>query len=112
MLRKTLLTAAILALTGSVAMAQEARVELSGTAGWTFSGGVTGDNVTVPGLGVFDAVDPKDAFSWGLRLGYLVTDNVEVGFLFAVRALAVAAGAATSAGNISNSRAAISEAFA
>jgi hypothetical protein len=82
MLRKTLLTAAILALAGSVASAQDARVELSGTAGWTFSDGVTGDNVTVPGLGVFDAVDPKDAFSWGLRLGYMVTENVEVGFLF------------------------------
>jgi hypothetical protein len=82
MLQKTVLATALLALVGSGARAQDARVELSGTAGWTFSDGVSGNGVTVPGVGVFDRVDPKDAFSWGLRLGILMTDNVEVGFLF------------------------------
>jgi hypothetical protein len=33
-------------------------------------------------VGIFNRVDPKDAFSWGLRLGFLATENVEIGFLF------------------------------
>jgi hypothetical protein len=57
-------------------------VELSGTAGWTFSDGVSGAAVNVPGVGSFDRIDPKDAFSWGLRLGFLVSENSEIGFLF------------------------------
>jgi hypothetical protein len=63
-------------------MGQDARVELSGTAGWTFSDGVSGPGVAVPGVGTFDRVDPKDAFSWGARIGFLVNDNSEIGFLF------------------------------
>jgi opacity protein-like surface antigen len=62
----------------SAAWAQEPRVELGATAGWTFSDGVSGsanDNSAV-------RVDPKDAFSWGLRLGFMVSPNVEVGGLF------------------------------
>jgi hypothetical protein len=82
MIRKTILMAAAVALVAGTASAQDARVELSGTAGWTFSDGVSGDGVTVPGVGTFNRVDPKDAFSWGLRLGFLLNDNSEVGFLF------------------------------
>jgi opacity protein-like surface antigen len=73
---------ALAVLAGSAAWAQGPRVEISGTAGWTFSDGVSGSAVTVPGVGSFDRVDPKDAFSWGARLGYLVNPNLEVGFLF------------------------------
>ncbi|MCG6923670.1 MAG: hypothetical protein LJF15_21665, partial [Acidobacteria bacterium] len=69
-------------LAAASAPAQDARVELSGTAGWTFSDGVSGAAVNVPGVGSFDRIDPKDAFSWGLRLGFLVSENSEVGFLF------------------------------
>jgi len=82
MLRKTILTAMALGLVAVTARAQEPRVEISGTAGWTFSDGV---NVG----GIDDSpirVDPKDAFSWGARLGFNVTPNVEVGFLFASQA--------------------------
>jgi hypothetical protein len=50
--------------------------------GWTFSDGVSGDAVTVPGVGSFNRIDPKDASSWGLRLGFLVGDGAEVGFLY------------------------------
>jgi len=82
MIRKTLLAAALGALATATASAQDGRVELSATAGWTFSDGVTGEGVAVPGVGVFDRIDPKDAFSWGARLGFLVNDNIEVGFLF------------------------------
>ena len=74
--------ASFVSLVASAAWAQDPRIELSGTVGWTFSDGVTGDGVTVPGVGTFNSVDPKDAFSWGARLGYNMSPNVEVGFLF------------------------------
>jgi opacity protein-like surface antigen len=82
MIRKTILTAMLVALAVATASAQDPRVEISATAGWTFSDGVSGAGVTVPGVGVFDRIDPKDAFSWGARLGFLVNPNVEVGFLY------------------------------
>lgn len=62
------------------AWAQERRVEVCGTGGWTLSDGVSGTAATA--LGTFDAVDPKDAFSWGARVGLFVAPSVEVGFLF------------------------------
>ena len=40
-------------------------VEVSGTIGWTFSDGVNGNAVTVPGVGTFDRIDPKDSWAWG-----------------------------------------------
>ena len=70
---------AVVVLTGSAVSAQDPRVELSGTAGWTFSDGVN--------VGAIDnapiQVGPEDAFSWGARLGFNLSPNVELGFLFA-----------------------------
>ena len=40
MIRRTIVAAALVALVASPALAQDPRVELSGTAGWTFSDGV------------------------------------------------------------------------
>jgi hypothetical protein len=83
MLRNTTILLAALALAaGSTASAQDARVELSGTVGWIFSDGVSGDTIVVPGVGSFNQIDPKDSASWGLRLGYMINDNNELGFLF------------------------------
>jgi opacity protein-like surface antigen len=65
-------------LAGSGAWAQDARVEISGTAGWTFSDGVNVGSIDNSPI----RVDPKDAFSWGARIGFLVTPNLEVGGLF------------------------------
>ena len=62
---------AVATLAGPVAWAQDHNVELSGTAGWVFSDGVTGS-------GDFARIDPKDAFSWGVRIGFLVNENLEV----------------------------------
>jgi hypothetical protein len=82
MMRRTILTAMAVALAATMASAQEPRVELSGTAGWTFSDGVN--------VGAIDdspiRVDPKDAFSWGARLGFNLSPNTELGFLFASQA--------------------------
>ena len=72
------------------------RVELGATANWTFSDGVGGANaVIVPGVGTFDRIDPKDAFSWGARLGFMVTDNVEVGALFSLQSTSLEIGGTT-----------------
>jgi hypothetical protein len=83
MFRKTVfVTLAVIAVSASTSWAQSPRVEISGTAGWTFSDGVSGQAVDVPGVGVFNRIDPKDAFSWGARFGYNLSDNMEIGFLF------------------------------
>ncbi len=78
MIRKVTLTmaVAVAVLVAPVAQAQDAKVELSGTAGWIFSDGVSAANAD------FLRIDPKDAFSWGARIGFLVNENVEVGALF------------------------------
>jgi len=69
-------------LAATTASAQDPKVEIGGTLGWTFADGVSGDVVAVPGVGSFNRIDPKDSFSWGLRMGVLVNPHVEVGFLF------------------------------
>lgn len=78
MLRRILVAVTFVTLAASAAWAQDAKVEVSGTAGWTFSDGVN--------VGTIDEspiqVGPKDAFSWGARLGFLVNENSEIGFLF------------------------------
>ena len=73
---------AVAMLAAGVASAQDPRVEISGLAGWTFSDGVTGAAATVPGVGTFNGIEPKDSFSWGLTAGFFVTPNVQVEFLF------------------------------
>jgi len=65
----------------SPAWAQEKRVEVSALVGWTFADGVEGQSVVTPS-GIFDRVDPKDSFKWGLGIGVLANENAEVGFLF------------------------------
>ena len=97
MFRKALLAVTFVAVSGSLAAALEHRVELSGTAGWTFSDGVSGGPVVVPGVGSFNNIDPKDAFSWGLRLGFLVTPNVEVGGLFNLQSTSLEVSGTTAA---------------
>jgi hypothetical protein len=73
--------AALSGLLGTYAFAQDPRVEVSGTAGWTFSDGVN--------VGAIDdspiRVDPKDAFSWGLRIGFNLSPNLEMGALFSLQ---------------------------
>ena len=74
--------ASFVACAASAAWAQDPRVEIGASAGWTFSDGVTFDGVVAGDGNIYNAVEPKDAFSWGLNLGFLATPNVEVGFLF------------------------------
>ena len=53
--------------------------------------------MVVPGAGSYNRVDPKDAFSWGLRLGFLVSENVEVGGLFNLQSTSLEASGTNSA---------------
>jgi len=78
MIRKTMLMAGVVALAATTAQAQDPRVELSGTAGWTFSDGVNVGSIDDSPI----TIGPKDAFSWGARIGFMVTPNVEIGGLF------------------------------
>ena len=78
MIRKAILTAMVVAVSATVASAQDPRVEISGTAGWTFSDGVNVGSIDESPI----QIGPKDAFSWGARLGFNLSPNVELGFLF------------------------------
>ena len=64
------------------AQAQDPRIEIGASAGWTFSDGVTFDGVVAHDGNVYNAIDPKDSFSYNLTFGFLVNPNLEVGFLF------------------------------
>jgi len=66
-------------------LAQEKRVEVSFLAGWTLSDGVTSaDEELVPALdgNLYNRLDPKDSFKWGFTAGFLVSENVELGFQY------------------------------
>jgi opacity protein-like surface antigen len=64
------------------AAAQDPRVEISVLGGWTLSDGVEGDTVRGGDGELYDRIDPKDSFNWGLQAAGLVSEGVEVGFLF------------------------------
>ncbi len=76
MTRRLMWMVALAALFAPAARAQDHKVELSGTAGWVFSDGVSSAGAD------FIRLDPKDAFSWGARIGFLVNENLEIGGLF------------------------------
>jgi hypothetical protein len=83
MLKKAMCLAAFgAALWVAPAAAQDPRVTVDFTAGWSFADGVSGDPRVVLGVGTFDRIDPKDSFKWGFGVGALVGENAEVGFLY------------------------------
>jgi hypothetical protein len=87
MLRQTVRNAAACALAAlalaAPARAQDPRVEIGGTAGWTFSDGVTFDGVLAGDGNIYNGIEPKDSFSWSANIGFYASPNVEIGFLFA-----------------------------
>ena len=82
-IRRTVWMAAGLSLVvvGS-ARAQDPRVEIGGSAAWTLSDGVTFDGILAGDGNLYSGIEPKDSFSYSLNLGFFVTPQVEVGFLF------------------------------
>jgi outer membrane protein W len=64
------------------ASAQDTRGEISGSAGWTFSDGVTGAGIRAADGNAYNSIAPKDAFSWSLTAGFFFSPNLEVEFLY------------------------------
>jgi len=91
MLKKIAWVALVAVVMASPAFAQDKRAEVSVLFGWTFSDGVDGQAIVTPS-GVFDRVDPKDSFKWGLGVGFLTSENAEVGFLFGQQMTTLQAG--------------------
>jgi hypothetical protein len=76
------LVALVIAVWAMPGVAHAQRVEVSALLGWALSEGVDGDPVITADGNIYDRVDPKDSFKWGLSGGVLVTEGAEVGFLF------------------------------
>jgi len=98
LLRKVtpLVAFALVALTAP--LSAQGKVEASLLLGWTFSDGVDrGNELPIPsGDGeLFDRIDPKDSFKWGLMFGVNATDNVEVGFQYGSQKTTLEAGGTT-----------------
>ena len=74
---------AMAALFGSSAWAQDHRFEVSGLAGYTLSDGVSSEVTVRGGDGnLYNRIDPKDSFGWGITLGYFFTEQSELEFLY------------------------------
>jgi opacity protein-like surface antigen len=95
-LRKVAVMTSFVALVASGSWAQDPRVEIGADAGWTFSDGVTGDPVRGGDGNLYDSIDPKDAFSYSLDLGFFLTPNVEIGGLFSQQKSKMVIGGTTS----------------
>src|SRR5262245_34199316 len=78
---RTVLAAFIIASFGATASAQDKKVEISATAGYTFADGVSGA-ATDPFGNEYSRIDPADGFSWNVRIGYQVSETSEVGAFF------------------------------
>ena len=78
MIRKIAIIGAALCVSAVATYAQdhENRFEITGLVGWTASDGVSGPAIVAGDGNVYDRVDPKDSFSWGLAGGYYITPNV------------------------------------
>ena len=83
MLKRILVWTGLLVFAAGLPAYAQARVEISGFAGWVFSDGVSGD----PQLGtdgqLYDRIDPMDSANFGFSVGVLANDNAEIGFIFA-----------------------------
>ena len=82
MLRKMAWIAPLALLLAVPAQAQDPRIEIQGWAGYTFSDGVSGDARTGSDGNVYNRVDPANSGSYGLSVGFFVTEDIEVGFLW------------------------------
>jgi len=83
--RRAFLTCGAVTLALSVAgplRAQDARVELGASAGWTLSDGVSFDGVIAGDGNIYTEIGPKDSASFNANVGFYVTPQVELGFLW------------------------------
>jgi len=81
-LRKMAWIAPLALLVAVPAQAQDPRIELQGWFGYTFSDGVSGDAREGSDGNIYSQVDPKSSGSYGLSVGFFMTENIELGFLW------------------------------
>jgi opacity protein-like surface antigen len=63
--------------------AQEKRIELSATGGFTFSNTIPADEILFgDGSRIINEVGPKSGYSWGFQGDYSITDRIAAGFLW------------------------------
>jgi hypothetical protein len=79
MLKRTLALAVIFIIAGATSGFAQGKIEATALFGWSFMDGVNGQPITTF-AGTFDRIDPKDGGLFGLGLGFMVSDNAEVGF--------------------------------
>lgn len=83
MTKRIVLMAFIVSLAAVPVFAQQPKAEVGVVVGWVFADGVSGDNFKAGDGNVYNRVDPKDSFGWGLDIGVFVGPNAEVGFIYA-----------------------------
>jgi hypothetical protein len=94
MLNKIVIGAALLVFSATApAFAQQA--ELGVIVGWTFADGASGDPFLAGDGHIYDRLDPKDTFGWGLDVGVYIGNNAEVGFLYGNQPSKLVAGCST-----------------
>jgi len=81
MIRRTVAMAAVLVSFAVPAFAQAHTGDISFTAGWTFSDGVSFTDTTINGVSL-NRADPKDSVSFGLSGAFFTTDSVSIEFMW------------------------------
>jgi outer membrane protein W len=73
----------LVVITALPAFAQDHRGEIGVVIGGVFSDGVsTTNSITAPDKNVYNRVDPKDSFGWGIDVGAFIGEKAEVGFMY------------------------------
>lgn len=79
--KKVALWGVAFVVTGSMAMAQDKKVEVGVNFGYTLSEGVD-ITPTLTSLGTVTKINPTNGSSWGLNFDYLATQKFSIGFLW------------------------------
>jgi len=82
MFRKVLVAMLLILAVTSAAWAQSPKVEISGLVGYTSADGVSGDPIKAGNGQTYDRVDPKNSIMYGFSVGFFVSPNAEIGFLW------------------------------
>jgi len=82
-MKRTAVMVALAALLGAPAMAQEHKAVVDVLFGYSFADGVqTDQSILAQDGNLYNRLDPKDSFKWGIGGGALVGPNLEFGFKF------------------------------
>jgi opacity protein-like surface antigen len=82
MLKRLVGSVTLLLLTSAVPAVAQVKGEVGIFAGWTFADGVSGNSFLAQDGNIYNRLDPKDSFGWGIDFGVLVGEGAEVGFIY------------------------------